>query len=76
MFMGTRLARRPLWLVGAALLALTVIKLLVLDLSAADTLARIISFIVVGLLMLLIGYVSPIPPAIPKQETKEETAQS
>jgi uncharacterized membrane protein len=47
--------------VGAALLALTVIKLLVLDLSAADTLARIVSFIVVGLLMLLIGYVSPIP---------------
>lgn len=68
MFTGTRLARRPLWIVGASLLALTVIKLLVLDLSAADTLARIISFIVVGLLMLLIGYLSPIPPAARSQE--------
>lgn len=68
MFIGTRTARRFLWLFGAALLAVTVIKLLVIDLSAADTLARIVSFIVVGLLMLLIGYVSPIPPATHKEE--------
>lgn len=68
MFTGTRLVRRWLWLTGAALLALTVMKLLVLDLSAADTLARIVSFIVVGLLMLLIGYFSPIPPVAHKQE--------
>lgn len=66
MFTGTRLARRWLWLTGAVLLALTVLKLLVLDLSAADTLARIVSFIVVGLLMLLIGYFSPIPPVAHK----------
>jgi uncharacterized membrane protein len=62
MFTGTRRGSRPLWLVGAGLLGVTVIKLLLLDLSAADTLARIVSFIVVGLLMLLIGYFSPIPP--------------
>ena len=68
MFSGTRSARRWVWLVGASLLGLTVIKLLVLDLSAADTLARIVSFIVVGLLMLLIGYFSPIPPLAPREE--------
>jgi uncharacterized membrane protein len=68
MFTGTRRARRGLWLVGGALLGLTVLKLLILDLSAADTLARIVSFIVVGLLMLLIGYVSPIPPVAPREE--------
>jgi uncharacterized membrane protein len=72
MYSGTRLARRPLWLVGAALLGLTVVKLLLLDLSAADTLARIVSFIVVGLLMLLIGYFSPIPPRAHRQEASTD----
>jgi uncharacterized membrane protein len=64
-----------MWLTGAGLLALTVLKLLVIDLSGANTLARITSFIVVGLLMLLIGYVAPIPPAAaPSQESpKAET---
>lgn len=62
MFLGTHRGRRWMWLTGGALLALTVVKLFLVDLSRTGTLARIVSFIVVGLLMLLIGYFAPIPP--------------
>ncbi len=54
---------RSLWMVGAALLAVVVVKLFVVDLSNVGTLQRIVSFLVVGGLMLVIGYVSPMPPA-------------
>ncbi len=53
---------RTIWIVGAALLALTVAKLLLIDLSGTGTVARIVSFLVVGVLMLIIGYFSPMPP--------------
>jgi len=62
MFIAIRRGLRWLWLTGASVLALTVLKLFTVDLAGAETLARIISFIVVGLLMLLIGYIAPIPP--------------
>jgi uncharacterized membrane protein len=53
---------RRLWMVGAALLAVVVLKLFVVDLSNVGTLPRIVSFLAVGGLMLVIGYVSPMPP--------------
>jgi uncharacterized membrane protein len=56
------LARR-VWIAGAALLAVVVAKLFFVDLSSIGTLERIVSFLGVGLLMLVIGYVSPMPPA-------------
>ena len=62
MIAATRLRLRTPWFVGAALLALVGVKLLVVDLSNAGTLARIISFVGVGVLVLLIGYFSPAPP--------------
>lgn len=52
---------RQLWITGACLLALVVVKLFTVDLSGTGTLARIVSFMAVGGLMLLIGYLSPIP---------------
>jgi uncharacterized membrane protein len=55
-----RAARLP-WVAGAALLAAVVLKLLVVDLSGSGTVTRIVSFIGVGLLMLVIGYVAPLP---------------
>ena len=54
---------RNVWMVGAALLAVVVLKLFVVDLSNVGTLQRIVSFLAVGGLMLVIGYVSPMPPA-------------
>jgi uncharacterized membrane protein len=59
---ATRIARRTLWVVGASLLALVVVKLFFVDLASSGTIARIVSFIAVGVLMLLIGYFSPMPP--------------
>lgn len=60
--LATRRGLRVLWFSGAGLLAATVVKLFLIDLSRSDTMERIVSFIVVGLLMLMIGYFSPLPP--------------
>lgn len=57
---ATRLRSRALWVAGAALLALVVAKLVLVDLSGG--VERIVSFIVVGALMLVIGYFAPLPP--------------
>ena len=54
---------RVYWFAGAALLGLTVIKLFAIDLGQSGTLTRIISFIGVGVLLLVIGYLSPLPPS-------------
>jgi uncharacterized membrane protein len=59
---ATRKNQRELWFVGAGLLAAVVVKLFLMDLKNSDTIARIVSFVVVGLLMLVIGYLSPLPP--------------
>ncbi|RQU09662.1 DUF2339 domain-containing protein [Burkholderia cenocepacia] len=59
---ATRRGLRPLWFVGAALLALTVVKLFLFDLSHVTGIERIVSFIGIGVLLLLIGYFSPLPP--------------
>jgi uncharacterized membrane protein len=62
MVLATRRALRPLWVIGAALMGVVVLKLFVVDLSGIGTVERIVSFIGVGLLMLLVGYLSPVPP--------------
>jgi uncharacterized membrane protein len=59
---ATRRHMRLLWFVGGALLAITVLKLFVFDLSHVQGVERIISFIGVGVLLLLVGYFSPLPP--------------
>ncbi len=53
---------RHIWFTGACLLAVVVAKLFLIDLAKIGTVARIISFLVVGALMLVIGYYSPLPP--------------
>jgi uncharacterized membrane protein len=62
MVVATRRAWRPLWLTGAGLMAVVVGKLLLVDLSNAGTIERIVSFLGVGVLMLVIGYLAPVPP--------------
>lgn len=62
MMVATRRHLRPLWVAGAALMAVVVAKLFLVDLSGVGTVERIVSFIGVGLLMLLVGYLSPVPP--------------
>jgi uncharacterized membrane protein len=62
MVYATRRGRRTVWLTGGALLAAVVVKLFAVDLAGVGTVGRIVSFLGVGLLMLLIGYLSPVPP--------------
>ncbi|MDQ3248853.1 MAG: DUF2339 domain-containing protein, partial [Chloroflexota bacterium] len=50
------------WYGGAALLGVTVLKLFLVDLAQTGTIARIVSFISVGLLILVIAYFWPAPP--------------
>jgi len=72
MLFAHRRALRPLWLVGAALVAVVVAKLFLVELAASGSLERIVSFIVVGLLLLLVGYFAPLPP---RREAVDVSAQ-
>jgi uncharacterized membrane protein len=58
---------RPAWLTGAGLMAVVVVKLFLVDLSNIGTVQRIVSFIGVGVLMLVVGYFSPVPPRAPEE---------
>jgi uncharacterized membrane protein len=69
MLVATRRASRTVWITGAALLAVTIVKLFVIDLSRVGTVERIVSFVGVGLLTLVIGYFSPLPPAATSSRT-------
>ena len=60
---AVRAGSRGLWFFGAAVLALVVGKLFFVDLAQAEALVRIGAFLVVGTLMLVIGYRAPLPPA-------------
>lgn len=61
MWLSARLTWRTPWLLGAVLLAAVILKLILVDLNGTGTVTRIISFIGVGVLMLVIGYVAPLP---------------
>jgi uncharacterized membrane protein len=63
MVISNRLKQRFVWYTGAGLLAVVVIKLFVVDLSGSGTVYRIVSFLAIGGLMLVIGFLTPLPPA-------------
>ena len=61
MLLGNRRASRPVWLAGATLLAVVVVKLFTVELADHGSLYRIVSFIGVGILLLIVGYFAPVP---------------
>jgi uncharacterized membrane protein len=63
MLIATRKRNRVVWLVAAGLLGVVIAKLFLIDLSRIGSVERIVSFVGVGLLMLVVGYFSPLPPA-------------
>ena len=71
MLAAGRRAIRPLWMVGAALLAVVVVKLFLVDLSALSGLPRVAAFLGVGVLLLIIGYAAPLPPAATEENPRE-----
>ena len=71
MWMAARNARRVLWFAGAGALAVVVAKLFMVDIARTGGLGRAVAFIGVALLILLIGYVAPLPP---RERQREEVA--
>ena len=53
---------RYVWMAGMGLMGVVVVKLFLVDLSSIGTVARIASFITVGLLLVITGYFAPLPP--------------
>lgn len=69
--------KRQLWLISALLLVIVVLKLFLVDMSASNTIERIVSFIGVGLLLVVIGYFSPLPPKQPTlNDDSDQSSQS
>ena len=68
MGVAARRGLRVTWLVAAGLLGIVILKLFTVDLSSLTTIHRIISFMVVGLLLLIIGYIAPVPPKMEREE--------
>jgi hypothetical protein len=64
---------RPVWMVGAALLGALILKLFVVDLGNVGGVARIVSFLATGILILLIGYFAPVPPRVTKPGPEQAT---
>lgn len=62
MVSGHRAQDRMRWLTGAVLIGVVVAKLFLIELSNTGGLARIVSFIAVGVLLLVVGYFAPLPP--------------
>ncbi|MES0489720.1 MAG: DUF2339 domain-containing protein [Leptospirales bacterium] len=62
MITGAKKAMRSVWVAGAIFMGVVVVKLFFVDLANAGTLFRIISFMVIGIFLLIIGYLAPVPP--------------
>ena len=76
MVAGVRMVRRAVWVAGASWMAVVVVKLFLVDLRNLTALGRVVSFIVVGVLLLIVGYLAPVPPAAPDEpeEPSEDPA--
>lgn len=68
MIWGARRSKRWLWMAGVGFMVLVVVKLFIVDLGNSGTVARIISFIAIGALLLVVGYFAPAPPKAEKPD--------
>ena len=72
---GSRHKARTAWIVGASVLMAVLVKLFLIDLAQLSTPAKIGTFLVVGVLFLMVGYLAPVPPSRPAiSEATEEDA--
>ncbi|WP_337016346.1 DUF2339 domain-containing protein [Leclercia sp. AS011] len=62
MIHATRRASRQAWLCGAVLLGVVMVKLMLVDSAGGGGLSRAVTFIGVAILVLIVGYFSPLPP--------------
>ena len=64
MLLASRKRLRQVWVVGATLMTIVIIKLFFVDLASVGSIERIVSFLGVGMAMLVVGYFSPLPPRV------------
>ncbi|CCK16961.1 FIG00553268: hypothetical protein [Cronobacter universalis NCTC 9529] len=62
MVSATRKGARQGWFCGAGLLGVVIVKLMLVDSAGGGGLARAVAFIGVAVLVLIVGYFSPLPP--------------
>ncbi|EKM0363845.1 DUF2339 domain-containing protein [Cronobacter turicensis] len=62
MVSATRKGARRGWFCGAGLLGVVIVKLMLVDSAGGGGLARAVAFIGVAVLVLIVGYFSPLPP--------------
>lgn len=74
MFLANKKAIRLVWFAGIALLTIVVAKLVLIDMSNTSAVLRVVSFIGAGLLMLVIGYLAPLPPKVGKPKPDKPNA--
>jgi len=61
MVFGAIRERRDVWIGGAVVMGIVIVKLVLVDLGNAGTLDRVVSFLGVGVLLLIVGYLAPVP---------------
>ncbi len=71
---GSRCGQRRLWMGGALLMGVVLLKLIAVDRHYMGDLPGIASFVVVGLLMMGVGYLAPAPPKATDPVPEEPTA--
>ena len=76
MVVGVRAADRRIWIAGASWMGVVVIKLFFIDLASLAALPKAASFIGVGILLLIVGYLAPVPPSQSKAQQSEEEPQA
>jgi uncharacterized membrane protein len=62
MLLGARRGSRAVWIGGAILMGVVLAKLALVDRRHLGDLAGIVSFLAVGVLLLVVGYFAPVPP--------------
>ncbi|MBS0515359.1 MAG: DUF2339 domain-containing protein [Proteobacteria bacterium] len=62
MLAGKQRGSRAVWFGGAALMALVLVKLMLIDRNYLNDLSAIVGVLVVGVLLVAVGYFAPVPP--------------
>ena len=66
--LGSRRRDRAVWMGGAVLMGIVLLKLLAVDRSYMGNLPGIVSFMAVGLLLVGVGWIAPSPPRTASSE--------
>ena len=74
MVIGAVQGRREVWIGGAFVMGIVIVKLFVVELGNVGTLSRVVSFLGVGLLLLVVGYLAPVPKARVEDESADPGA--